>query len=413
MYYRICSNQFKTDTQDIEKTLARVGAYFRIDIDQCKKDQDIQMVQRGETFVKYGKRGEPHARFVFISSDEDYLVWCVKDFSDIQPVETKSFSEKEKNACANHKHGSTTHGKESKVRKIALKDIIDIKVGNNATDVLKKHNIPKEFDTQCLSIVTEKRTLDLKANDFQTRNKWVQYFYDRVMKEKFEDDKIRFVSEKYAPIPQNDDEPIHKQGTLGQVSKRQRKYAQKWGESESHLEEIWMNEIMTNLEAHWDFINHRPAFKQEREVLHYLKLNGADNLGQKQENANTNQGFFSFFSCFSVKTKAKHSRDSKTKSKSIVAGHRDSLTVEHRERSSVHSSESPFDTVQNQRTKFYSTFANVEVPEVCLEDLWRLGIPVAIRKVLWPFKIENKLGITQELYTINMKRGLKLMLKVV
>ena len=75
-------------------------------------------------------------------------------------------SEKEKNECKNHKHGSTTHGKEAHIRRIALKDIQDVKVGYNATEVLKRHNLPKELDSLCLSIITEKRTLDLKANDF-------------------------------------------------------------------------------------------------------------------------------------------------------------------------------------------------------------------------------------------------------
>lgn len=31
------------------------------------------------------------------------------------------------------------------------------------------------------SLITGNRTLDLKANDVKTRNKWVQYFYDRVL----------------------------------------------------------------------------------------------------------------------------------------------------------------------------------------------------------------------------------------
>ena len=132
-----------------------------------------------------------------------------------------------------NKNGCVTRGKESRVRKIAVKDITDIKVGYNATDVLKQNNLPKEYDDMCLSIVTHTRTLDLKANDFQTRNKWVQYFYDRVLKEQFEVDKLRYYSEKYAPISQTDDEPIHKMLTLGQVSKRQRKYMETWGETEA------------------------------------------------------------------------------------------------------------------------------------------------------------------------------------
>ena len=62
--------------------------------------------------------------------------------------------------------GSTTHGKESSIRRIAIKDIQDVKVGHDATDVLMRHNLPKELDTFCFSIITNTRTLDLKANDF-------------------------------------------------------------------------------------------------------------------------------------------------------------------------------------------------------------------------------------------------------
>ena len=69
--------------------------------------------------------------------------------------------------------GSTTPGKESKVRRIPLSEIVDIKVGISATNVLLRHGLPKELDNVCMSVVTSNRTLDLKANDFQTRNKWV------------------------------------------------------------------------------------------------------------------------------------------------------------------------------------------------------------------------------------------------
>ena len=119
-------------------------------------------------FVKYGRRGEPHPRFVYISAKEEYLVWCIKDFSEKNNETRRSntFTEKEKNEVAKHRHGSTTIGKETNTRRIALKDIIDVKVGYNATEVLKRHSLPKELDSLCLSIVTPTRTLDLKANDF-------------------------------------------------------------------------------------------------------------------------------------------------------------------------------------------------------------------------------------------------------
>lgn len=50
--------------------------------------------------------------------------------------------------------------------------------------------------------------------------------------------------------------------------------------------------------------------------------------------------------------------------------------------------------------------------DVNLEDLWRFGIPVNIRRVLWPFKIGNKLGISKELYQINKLQGITLKRKV-
>ena len=51
--------------------------------------------------------------------------------------------------------------------------------------------------------------------------------------------------------------------------------------------------------------------------------------------------------------------------------------------------------------------------EVNLEDLWRFGIPVSIRRVLWPFKIANKLGISKDLYQINRAQGVALKRKVI
>jgi hypothetical protein len=37
------------------------------------------MVQLGQSFVKYSLHGKPHTRFVYITSDEKHLVWCIKE----------------------------------------------------------------------------------------------------------------------------------------------------------------------------------------------------------------------------------------------------------------------------------------------------------------------------------------------
>jgi hypothetical protein len=33
------------------------------------------MLKKGETFIKYGKYGKPHERFVFLTEDEKRIVW--------------------------------------------------------------------------------------------------------------------------------------------------------------------------------------------------------------------------------------------------------------------------------------------------------------------------------------------------
>lgn len=41
-----------------------------------------------------------------------------------------------------------------------------------------------------------------------------------------------------------------------------------------------------------------------------------------------------------------------------------------------------------------------------LEDFWRFGIPDTFRKALWPFVIQNKLGLSKQLYRIKLAEGL-------
>ena len=63
------------------------------------------------------------------------------------------------------KNGQTTFGKETKVRRIALADVIDIKVGANSTATLRKNNFGTENDELFFAVITSNRTLDLKANE--------------------------------------------------------------------------------------------------------------------------------------------------------------------------------------------------------------------------------------------------------
>jgi hypothetical protein len=71
------------------------------------------------------------------------------------------------------KNGQTTFGKEKKVRRIALSDITDVKVGVNSTATLKGNNLGVCNDGLFFSLITSSRSLDFKANEVKTRNKWV------------------------------------------------------------------------------------------------------------------------------------------------------------------------------------------------------------------------------------------------
>ena len=61
-----------------------------------------------------------------------------------------------------------------------IEDIVDIFLGCNSTEVMRKNNVPKEFDLMCFSIKTKERTLDLKADSIEIRVKWIQYIKYRL-----------------------------------------------------------------------------------------------------------------------------------------------------------------------------------------------------------------------------------------
>jgi hypothetical protein len=82
---RIAQLQFKTDTHEFEQVLERIKPFFSQDslkVITSTIQDDSKVLQSGDTFVKYGRRGRPHARFVYISADSKRIVWCVKSFEN-------------------------------------------------------------------------------------------------------------------------------------------------------------------------------------------------------------------------------------------------------------------------------------------------------------------------------------------
>jgi cytohesin/brefeldin A-inhibited guanine nucleotide-exchange protein len=56
-----------------------------------------------------------------------------------------------------------------------LLEITDLALGCKTTPTMQKYDIPIEFDQFCFSIITNQRTLDLRANEIEIKAKWVNY----------------------------------------------------------------------------------------------------------------------------------------------------------------------------------------------------------------------------------------------
>ena len=142
-------------------------------------------------------------------------------------------------------------------------------------------------------MITSTRTLDLKANDFQTRNKWVQYFYDRVLREH---DLVeeQVLSEQEGGILSQEREMYKSSGL--KVSTKYKMYQEAWNQEVLELEEIWVNEIMTNIEAHWDHVNNRPKMRTDSTVNSKMQSSSimAPNTARQRKS--------SIFSCFNLCT---------------------------------------------------------------------------------------------------------------
>lgn len=106
---------------------------------------------QGNKFIKYGRQGKPHLKLVQITSNEDRVAWR-------SPKKEKS-----------------------KISYIMFSEIIEVAVGHNTSEVLRKNKVPAEFDELCFSIIAKSRTLDLKAETVDIRCKWVQYFKNRII----------------------------------------------------------------------------------------------------------------------------------------------------------------------------------------------------------------------------------------
>lgn len=105
----------------------------------------IDLLNKGESFLKYGNYSTPHERFFRLSEDKAQLLW----WDESTCVLFQSF------------------------KSIDIEKIKDIYVGASSSKVFERFNIPFDDDQKCFSIVTDKRTIDLQNNNESTTRKWL------------------------------------------------------------------------------------------------------------------------------------------------------------------------------------------------------------------------------------------------
>jgi hypothetical protein len=96
MYSRIMANEFKTDTQYVEKIYERIRAFNhekKPTRETIKRSTNV--LQAGEFFLKFGRMGKPHMRYVQVSDDEEMIYWyevSQEDQESIQEVKNRGMN---------------------------------------------------------------------------------------------------------------------------------------------------------------------------------------------------------------------------------------------------------------------------------------------------------------------------------
>jgi hypothetical protein len=108
----------------VEKIYERIRAFNHEGATRDTIKRSTNILQSGEEFLKFGRMGKPHMRYVYVSDEEDCIYWCVLA---------------DKNGAAGNNASSTNIFGKSKIKCIRCEDIIDIKVGYNASPVLIRH----------------------------------------------------------------------------------------------------------------------------------------------------------------------------------------------------------------------------------------------------------------------------------
>ena len=115
------------------------------DTNNINKEEMIKILRKGEIFLKYGKRGKPHLKFVKLSDDGTEIRWRYKS------------------VCANIFN---------RTKSIPIGEIKEVYIGAQNSKKFERFQIPIEFDRFCLTIETVNRTFDLRKDNERVCKAW-------------------------------------------------------------------------------------------------------------------------------------------------------------------------------------------------------------------------------------------------
>lgn len=204
-------------------------------------------LMKGAVFIKYGRRGKPHERFIRLSKAEDRVFWS--------------------------KSSKTS---ESSAKYILVSDITNVYVGASSTKVLKHNKVPPELDTVIFSLETAKRTLDLRAPDLETRSRWEGYFRQGL---------------------------LHRKQLEEEKAMKLKDYKSK---DRERLSEIWKTDILPNFHFHWDYEHHQPRGKLESERVVKTQKTNVTKLYRASSKPKKRSIFKDFLQCKWCRSKPTH-----------------------------------------------------------------------------------------------------------
>ena len=133
IYDRIVAHEIMTKIDCIFTILIinKITIFLHLDIETVyNKTKDIDLLKKelkGHKFLKYGRKGKPKQRLVFMDINEERISWKSSEQNDNQ------------------------------ARFILISEIIDISTGVDSTNVMRKNKVPIDFNHLCFSLITKKR----------------------------------------------------------------------------------------------------------------------------------------------------------------------------------------------------------------------------------------------------------------